>query len=69
MRTVGTQTRSEFENDPIRAWHRGVALDAMLRAAMPHPRPGVWRLTHARMNQADLDRQRLQAAKLNRNGA
>ncbi len=65
MKTVGSQTRTEFERNPTRAWQRGVALDAMLRAALP-PRPhGVWRLTHRQMNTLDLARQVEQAGKVN----
>ncbi len=66
MRTVGTQTRSEFETDSNLAWRRGVALDAMLLAALPARRRGVWRLNHEQMNRLDLARQLEQAAKVNR---
>ena len=65
MKTVGTRDRDEFEHDPAKAWHRGLTLDAMLRKAMPVRTRGVWRLTHAQMNLADLARQREQAAKVN----
>lgn len=65
MKIVGTQNRSEIELDPQKAWQRGKVLDAMLRGATtPHPR-GVWRLTHAQMNQMDFERQLAQAAKIN----
>lgn len=66
MKTVGSQIRAEFELDPAKAWQRGLALDAMLRVAMPLRQRGVWCLTHAQMNQLDLARQREQAAKVNR---
>ena len=65
MKTVGTQTRSEIEVDPSKAWQRGAALDAMLHAAKPARRHGVWRLTHLQMNRLDLERQREQAARVN----
>jgi hypothetical protein len=65
VKIVGTQTRSEIEPDPQKAWQRSKALDALLRAARsPYPR-GVWRLTHAQMNRLDLERQLAQAAKVN----
>jgi hypothetical protein len=65
MKIVGTQNRSEIELNPQRAWQRGKVLDAMLRGATTqHPR-GVWRLTHAQMNQMDFERQLAQAAKIN----
>lgn len=66
MKTVGTQTRSEIEADPSKAWRRGAALDAMLQAGKPTRRHGVWRLTHLQMNRLDLERQLEQAAKVNR---
>lgn len=66
MKTVGSQIRSEFEFDPAKAWRRGLALDAMLRVALPLRERGVWRLTHLQMNHADLERQREQAAKVDR---
>ncbi len=66
MKTVGNQIRTEFEHDPTQAWRRGVALDAMLRAALPTRARGVWRLTHEQMNELDLARQAEQAGKLNR---
>ena len=68
MKTVGSQNRSELERNAIRAWRRGVALDAMLRAALPARQRGVWRLTHAQMNRLDLARQLEQAGKVNRPG-
>lgn len=68
MKTVGARHREEFERDPAKAWKRGLALDAMLNAAMPPRRRGVWRLTHAQMNASDLARQREQAARVNLRG-
>lgn len=68
MKTVGSQIRSEFETDANKAWQRGVALDAMLLAALPVRLRGVWRLTHAQMNRLDLARQVEQAVKVNRPG-
>lgn len=65
MKIVGSQTRTEFERNPIKAWQRGVALDAMLRAALPARAHGVWRLTHGQMNRLDLARQVEQAGKVN----
>ena len=66
MKTVGTRVRAEFEIDPVKAWQRGLALDAMLRVAMPLRPRGVCRLTHVQMNQVDLERQLEQAGKVNR---
>lgn len=65
MKTVGSQNRTEFERNPTMAWRRGVALDAMLRAALPARAHGVWRLTHKQMNRLDLARQVVQAGKVN----
>jgi hypothetical protein len=65
MKTVGNQTRGEIELDARKAWRRGAALDAMLRAALPARGRGAWRLTHSQMNPLDFQRQLDQAAKLN----
>jgi hypothetical protein len=66
MKLVGTQNRDEFELDPVKAWQRGRALDALLRSnSTPFPR-GVWRMTHAQMNKADLERQVDQFKRINR---
>lgn len=62
MRVVGTQDRSEIERDPLRAWQRGLQLDAQLRAALPPHPQGVWRLTHVERNRLDFERQLAQAA-------
>jgi hypothetical protein len=65
MRIVGDKNRNEIELDPVKAWERGNELDALLRSTLaPYPR-GVWRLTHAQMNQMDLERQVAQFARVN----
>jgi hypothetical protein len=66
MRIVGRQDRSEIELDPVKAYRRARALDAMLRAALlPVPR-GVTRGTHEHFNHVDAARQAAAARKLNR---
>jgi len=46
MRVIGPNgDRSEIELDPTRAHRRGRVLDAMLRAALPRPKRGVYRGT------------------------
>lgn len=62
MRTIGTQDRSEIELDPIKAYRRGLALDAMMRGTLPPYPHGVTRGTHAYFNRVDATRQ-LQAAR------
>jgi hypothetical protein len=65
MKIVGKKNRDEFELDPEKAWKRGMALDNLLRSTTaPYPR-GVWRLTHAQMNQMDLERQTAQFNRIN----
>jgi hypothetical protein len=65
MRIVGSKNRNEIELDHARAWERGMELDALLKStSTPHPR-GVWRLTHAKMNQMDLERQVAQFSRIN----
>ena len=66
MRTVGRQDRSEIELDPVKAYRRGRALDAMLRAALPPVPRGVTRATHEYFNRVDAARQIAAARKLNR---
>jgi hypothetical protein len=66
MKLVGTQNRDEFELDPVKAWDRGRALDALLRSTSPPLPRGVWRMTHAQMNQASLERQVDQFKRINR---
>ena len=62
MRIVGEQNRSEIELDPVKAYRRGKALDAMLRSAAPPIVRGVTRGSHAYFNRLDAERQ-LQAAR------
>ena len=65
MRIVGKQNRSEFELDPVKAWHRGRTLDRMLAHALP-PRPrGVVRATFAEFERLDELRRLEIARKLN----
>lgn len=66
MKIVGNRDRDEIEPDPLEAWRRSRALDALLTSALPpHPR-GAWRLTHAEMNRLDAQRQLALAARINR---
>ena len=65
MRRVGSKDRTEIEVDPARAHRRGLALDAMLRAAAPKGGRGVVRGTHAHFNRVDAARQALVARTLN----
>ena len=66
MRVVGpNRDRTEFELDPVQAYRRGRALDAMLRAAMPAPRRGVFRGSFAKFAREDEARMRAAARKLN----
>lgn len=53
MRIVGNQDRSEFELDPVKAWHRGRQLDALLAKALPERPRGVWRAQQAEFNLLD----------------
>ena len=63
MRIVGNQNRSEIELDPVKAYRRGLVLDAMMRGTLqPYPR-GVTRGTHEYFNRIDAARQ-LQAARV-----
>lgn len=66
MRIVGRQDRSEIELDPVKAYRRARALDAMLRAALPPVPRGVTRGTHEYFNRVDAVRQVAAARKLNR---
>ncbi len=44
MRVIGNRKDwSEIELDPVKAYQRGRALDAMLRRALPAPKRGVYR--------------------------
>ncbi len=66
MKIVGSLNRSEIETNPLVAWQRGRAMDAMLRGSLPPCPRGVWRLTHAQMNVMDFERQLAQATRVNR---
>lgn len=65
MRVVGGQDRSEIELDPVKAYRRARALDAMLHAALPPVRRGVTRGTHEHFNRVDAARQVAAARRLN----
>lgn len=65
MRIVGDQDRSEIELDPVKAYRRGRALDAMLRTALPPVARGVTRGSHQYFNRIDAERQRQVARTLN----
>ena len=66
MRVIGPhRDRTEFELDPVQAYRRGRALDAMLRAALPAPRRGVFRGSFADFAREDEVRMREAARKLN----
>ena len=65
MRIVGTQNRSEIELDPVNAYRRGRALDALLRTALPPFKRGVTRGSHEFFNRADAERQTQIARALN----
>ena len=66
MRVIGpNRDRTEFELDPVRAYRRGRALDAMLRSGLPAPRRGVSRGTFADFARQDEARMREAARKLN----
>lgn len=56
MRIVGKQDRSEIELDPVRAFRRARALDAMLRSASPAVVRGVTRGSHEYFNRLDAAR-------------
>ena len=66
MRVVGpNRNHTEFELDPVQAYRRGRALDAMLRAALPAPKRGVFRGSFAHFAREDEARMREAARKLN----
>ena len=65
MRIVGNQNRSEFELDPVKAWHRGRQLDALLATALPERPRGVWRAQHSELNRLDDEWQLAIARQLN----
>jgi hypothetical protein len=66
MKIIGrNKSHSEFELDPVKAFHRGIALDAALSSAKePHPR-GVFRGDFAYFEKLDLLRIIRAARKLN----
>ena len=67
MRVIGpNRDHTEFELDPVRAYHRGRALDAMLRTALPAIRRGVFRGSFADFAREDEARMRTAARKFNR---
>ena len=65
MRIVGEQNRTEIELDPVKAYRRGRALDAILRGAAPPVARGVARGTHEYFNRLDAERQTQAARALN----
>jgi hypothetical protein len=65
MRIVGKQDRSEIELDPVKAYRRARALDAMLCAALPPVPHRVTRGTHEHFNRLDAARQIEAARRLN----
>jgi len=66
VRVIGAnRDHSEFELDPARAYRRGRALDAMLRAALPAARRGVFRGTFADFARQDEARMREAARRIN----
>ena len=66
MRVIGpNRDRTEIELDPVRAYRRGRVLDAMLRAALPAARRGVFRGSFADFAREDDARMRDAAHKIN----
>ena len=66
MRVVGpNRDHTEFELDPVKAYRRGHALDAMLRAALPAVRRGVFRGSFADFARQDEARMRAVARQIN----
>ena len=66
MRVIGPRRDStEIELDPVQAYRRGRALDAMLRSALPAPRRGVFRGSFTDFAREDEARMRGAARKLN----
>ena len=66
MRIVGEQERGEIELDPVAAYRRARAMDALLRAGLPPVPHGVMRGTHEYFNRLDAARQAEIARRLNR---
>lgn len=66
MRVVGpNRGHSEIELDPVLAYRRGRALDAMLRSALPPIERGVHRGTPAAFHAQDEARARMIARRIN----
>jgi hypothetical protein len=65
MRTVGEKNRSEIELDPVKAYRRGRAMDAILPGKTPSLKRGVTRGTHEYFNRIDAERQVRAARALN----
>lgn len=66
MRIIGTnREHSEVELDPVLAYRRGRALDAMLRTALPPLDRGLRRATAAEFQALDEARARLIARRIN----
>ena len=65
MRIIGSQDRCEIELDPLKAYRRARAMDAMLRAALPPVPRGVSRGSHEHFNRLDAARQADAARRLN----
>ena len=66
MRTIGPhRERTEIERNPVEAYRRGRALDAMLRSALPAIVRGVYRGTFSAFNHMDEARMLRVARKLN----
>lgn len=67
MHVIGpNRDHTEFELNPVKAFHRSRALDAMLRAALPAVRRGVYRGTFADFAREDEARMREAARKINK---
>lgn len=66
MRIIGpNRGHSEVELDPVLAYRRGRALDAMLRSALPPIDRGLRRATVAEFQALDEARARLIARRIN----
>jgi hypothetical protein len=66
MRVIGPyRNRDELELDPVQAYRRGRALDAMLRFAVPRPERGLYRGTFEAFARQDEARMREVARRLN----
>ena len=65
-RVVGHARSTQFERDPVKAYRRARAIDAMLRSVLPRRPRGVTRGTHAHFNRVDDARMIEAARKLNK---